>query len=236
MTSNSAPSRGWNDLDVKTGGTGRPNLNEVRDYHVARLNHALRRPGMWARETTLRLFLDAVAFVDGIDQVWQAECEQLRARGAFTSLGVPGAFARILPGYHDDGAAVASVYADIAWRHGWLTVDRTLSAEDLQRLGDGVAHWCSRDRNLDEVLAEFGSPSVLLGPSDARSSKTLVYAANRATGLICLHFVGTHDRNATKPQSESPPALLAIRHGDGVFADTFTFTPTGTVYRQQVDR
>jgi hypothetical protein len=45
---------------------------------------------------------------------------------------VRGAFARILPGYDDDGA-VASVYADIAWRHGWLRVDRVLPDGDHRR-------------------------------------------------------------------------------------------------------
>jgi hypothetical protein len=83
---------------------------------------------MWGREMTLRLFMDAVAFVDGLDGVWQAEQEQFKARGAFTSLGVHGAFADVLPGYLDDGSAAASVYADIAWRHGWFRVDRTAGA------------------------------------------------------------------------------------------------------------
>jgi hypothetical protein len=216
---------------VKADGTDRPNLGEVREYHVTRLNQALRRPGMWGREITLRLFMDAVAFVDGLDEVWQAEWEQLRARGAFTSLGVHGAFAEILPGYRDDGAAVASVYADIAWRHGWLTVDRTLPADDLQRLRDETSHWCARARDLDEVLAELGAPSVLLGGSNPRYPKTLAYAADRASGLICLLFASTYDWNTTRPQSESPPVLLAIRHGDGTFVDTFTFTPTSTAYR-----
>ncbi|SIN45019.1 hypothetical protein SAMN04489832_7372 [Micromonospora cremea] len=186
---------------------------------------------MWGDEITLRLFMDAVAFVDGLDEVWQAEWKRLEARGAFTSLGVHGAFAKILPNYRDDGAAVASIYAGIAWRLGWLTVDRTLPADDLWRLRDEAIRWSARDRDLDEVLAELGAPSVLLGGSNPRYPKTLAYAANGATGLICLHFASTYDWNTTQPQSESRPVLLAIRHDDGAFMDSSTFTPTGTAYR-----
>ncbi|MER7441556.1 hypothetical protein [Micromonospora avicenniae] len=221
---------------MKTAAAGRPSLEEIRDYHVTRLNLALRRPGMWGRETTLRLFMDAVAFVDGLDEVWQAEQEQLRARGAFTSLGVHGAFADVLPGYLDDGSAVASVYADIAWRHGWLRVDRTFPTDDHQRLRDGASRWCDRDRDLDEILAELGPPSVLLGPSSPRNPKVLAYAADRSHGLVCLHFASIYDRTTRQVKSDSPPGLVAVRYGDGVFLDSFTFTPAGTAYRQNADR
>ncbi|SIR86990.1 hypothetical protein [Micromonospora avicenniae] len=215
---------------MKADGAGRPDLGEVREYHVRRLNHALRRPGMYGGEITLRLTMDAVAYIDGLDEVWQAEYGQLGKREAFTSLGVHGAFAQILPGYRDDGA-VASVYADIAWRHGWLTVDRTLPEDDLRPLRDEATRWCAQDRSLDEVLAELGSPSVSFGSSNPRYPKTLAYATDRASGLVCLHFASTYDWTATEPQSESPPVLLAVRHGDGPFAETFVFTPTGTTYR-----
>ncbi len=202
-----------------------PSLDEVRSYHLDRLNHALRRPGMWGGETTLRVFLDAMAFVDGRGAVWQQEQDTLRDRGAFRSLGVRGVLAHVLPGY-DDGA-VASVYAEIAWRHGWLIVDRVMPTEQHRRLCLD-ADWCARDRNLDEVLEELGPPSVRCGGGNIRSSKTLLYAAaDRACGLVSLHFAGTYDWEAPQPQPESPPVLVAVRHGDGPFLDTFAFTPKG---------
>ncbi len=145
--------RACDDLRVDIDGTTRPTLGQVREYHLGRLNDALRRPGVWGRETTLTLFLDAVAFVDGLTEAWQQEQDALRNRQAFNALGVHGAIAHILPGYDDDGA-VASVYAEIAWRHGWLTVDRVLPADDHRRLREDVVAWCARDRTLDEVLSE----------------------------------------------------------------------------------
>jgi hypothetical protein len=174
--------------------------------------------------------MDAVAFIDGLDEVWQREQEHLRARRAFLPTGVSGGFAAVMPGYHDDGA-VASVYADIAWRHGWFLVDRTLSDTDVQELRDDVIEWCARDRDLDQVLTELGAPSAWFGGSNPRYPKTLAYATgDRARNLLCLHFDSTYCRDAS-PQEESSPLLVAVRHGEGAFADSFTFTPAGTAYR-----
>lgn len=215
-------------MDVDNGAS--PSLDEVRRYHLGRLNDALRRPGMWGGETTLRLFLDAVAFIEGRSAVWQQEQDTLRDRGAFTALGVRGAFARVLPGYEDEGA-VASVYAEIAWRHGWLTMDRVMATEEHQRLCLD-ADWCDRDRSLDDVLDELGPPSVRCGGGNPRYSQTLVYAAaDRTCGLVSFHFAGTYDWQAPQPQPESPPALVAVRHGDGLFLDTFAFTSAGSDQR-----
>lgn len=210
----------------------RPTLHEMRQYHVSRLNEALRRPGMWGRELTIRMFMDAVAFVEGLEEVWRHEQEMLRTRGAFNALGVHGVVTELMPRYRDDGAAVASVYADIAWRHGWLTVDRTLPDAELRPLRDDPTSWCTRNRNLDDVLAALGPPSVRFGGGTPHFSKTLAYAsADHSQRLVCLHFAGVYDWKAPSPQPTSPPTLVAIRYGDGPFHDTFTFTPAGVAYR-----
>jgi hypothetical protein len=189
---------------------------------------------MWGGEITLRLFLDAVAFIDGLGEVWQREQEQLRARGAFLATGVGGGFATVMPGYQDDGA-VASVYADIAWRRGWLSVDRTLSDRDDRGLREDVIRWCARDRDLDQVLTDLGTPSVWFGGSNPRYPKTLAYATgDRGRNLLCLHFDSTYDWDASPPEASSP-LLVAVRHGEGGFADSFTFTPAGLAYRHDAE-
>ncbi|MGW5190605.1 hypothetical protein ACWEOO_15210 [Kribbella sp. NPDC004138] len=209
-----------------------PGRDEIRRYNLDRLNQALRRPGMWGGEVTIRLFLDAVAFVDGGHEEWGREHDDLRARAAFTSVGVRGAFAAILPRYADTDAAVASVYAEIAWRHGWLTVDRTLPDQEHRQLSADSGRWGARDFQLDEIQAELGPPSVLFGGHNPRYGKTLAYApTDRDSGLVCLHFAGTYDWTAPDPQPETQPVLVAVRYGGGAFADTFTFTPMGDAYR-----
>lgn len=215
------------EAEVRRDSAARPGLDEVRRYHLDRLNEALRRPGMWGGETTIRLFLDAVTFADGLDEAWRQEQQALRDRGAFSALGVQGAVAALMPGYRDHGGVAASVYADLAWRHGWLVVDRALPDADLRRLRDDPG----RDRNLDEVLAEFGPPSVWIGGNSPRYSKTLAYAgADRSRSLVCLHFAGVDDGQP------GPPQLVAIRHGEGELRDSFTFTPTGAAYRNSAGR
>lgn len=221
------------DAEVHPHPVARPGLDQVRRYHLNRLNEALRRPGMWGGETTIRLFLDAVAFADGLDEVWRQEQQALRDRGAFNALGVQGAVAELMPGYRDHGGVAASVYADIAWRHGWLAVERTLPDADLQRLLDRA----DQDRNLDEALAEFGSPSVPIGGTNPRYAKTLAYAgSDHGRPLVCLHFASVYDWEGEQPQPDSSPVLVAIHHGEGAFRNGFTFTPAGSAYRNDVAR
>jgi hypothetical protein len=62
---------------------------------------------MYGGEMALILFFDTLAHLERRDEEWKVERELLRARGAFTSVGVPGAFAHVLPEGKRDQAAVA---------------------------------------------------------------------------------------------------------------------------------
>jgi hypothetical protein len=42
-----------------------PSFHDVREYLLGTLNEALRRPGMFGGELSLRIYLDAVAFTYG---------------------------------------------------------------------------------------------------------------------------------------------------------------------------
>lgn len=152
----------------------RPRVDEIRQYHLQRFNSALRRPGMWGNEITIRVLMDAVAFVDGLDRAMDEETDALRSRRAFNGLGVLGGVQDVLTGYQGHQEAVASVYAEVAWRYDWLLVDRLMPGEVHERLRTEAAEWCSRDWHLDEVLTELGPPSVLCGGSNPRFAKTLV--------------------------------------------------------------
>src|SRR5581483_2056079 len=44
----------------------RGRLGELRGFQVDRLNNALLEPSVWGGEITIRLFLDSVAFADGL--------------------------------------------------------------------------------------------------------------------------------------------------------------------------
>ena len=78
-----------------------------------------------------------------------------------------------------------------------------------------------------------GATPLMAGVRQSGSApKTLAYAAaDPGWGLVCLHFAGAYEWDDPQPQPESQPVLLAVRYGDGIFSDTFTFTPTGAAYR-----
>jgi hypothetical protein len=52
---------------------------------------------VYGGEIAIILYFDALAHVERRDDAWTAERDMLRSRGAFTSIGVPGAFAHLLP-------------------------------------------------------------------------------------------------------------------------------------------
>ena len=214
-------------------------LDEVRRHHLKQVNGVLRRPGMYSLDDTAEwLLLEAMAAVDGSLDPWFAERDGLRERGAFTSTGVVGAYRRIVPaGCLRDAAA--SVWAEIAHRLGWLELDRTLSAEEFQRMHAGIGGWVAQDRTLSEVVETFGPPSVWIGGADEFYPKTFAYAtADRDDDLICLHLwnaLADRASGAGVRGVHPEPVVLAARHRPGPFPDAFSYTPEGLHRRPSAD-
>lgn len=213
---------------------GVPRTREaIRAYHLERLNAALRRPGMYGSETGIRLLMDAMAFVDGQDEAWLRELDELQHLGLFTSQGVPGAFRLVFPGDRQDETA-ASVYAEFAHRHGWLTLDGALSGEEYDRVRQEAMSMAARDSFLSEALTSFGPPSVWFGGTNPLYPKTISYVtSDPATIPVTLHYwnEADHTGDAEGPSVHPEPVLLAVRHGRGRFLDTLTFTPEGQARR-----
>ncbi|MEU4242905.1 hypothetical protein [Actinoplanes sp. NPDC026619] len=198
-------------------------LERARRHHRDRLNDALRRPGLFGRDETAEvLLLEAMAAVDDKLDRWEAEYAALRASPAFTSTGVHGAYREILPA-NARRYAVASVYAEIAHRCGWLDLDRILLEPDHRRLAADIGEWVAQDRTLAEVTGAFGPPSLPIGSTNPNYPKTLVYASDES--LICVHL---WNRFADGGGGEHPePVVLAVRHKPGPFPEAFSFTPEG---------
>jgi len=215
-------------------GTGRT-AGDIRDYLHRQLNSALRRPEMFGGETALRLYFDAIAFAGCGEQAWAKDLSVLRSREAFASTGVTGAVERVLG--HKAADVMASVYAEIAHRHAWLTLDDNLPEADYDRIRNRLPAWCTQDRSHSEVIAEFGEPSMLIGGSNPLYPKTLAYAAAHADSpLIFFHlWNGTQPgAGTTRPPQHPEPVLLAARCGGMRFADGFIFTPAGSARRAQL--
>ncbi|MFF9039488.1 hypothetical protein ACF090_28935 [Streptomyces sp. NPDC014892] len=217
-----------------TGRNDERTPQEVLDYLVTQLNGALRRPGMYGGEMAIRLYLDAVAFADAAEQAWQQELKDLQTRRGSSSTGVSGAFRGLWGDAHE--GAVASVYAEIANRQGWLRLDRTLTSAECDEIRRVSKTWCRKDRLLSEVVTAFGPPSVLFGGNNPNYPKTLAYATDRpADGLLCFHLWNSFAPGPS-PSSASvhaEPVLWAFRDGGTLFTDGFTFTPEGSARRRE---
>ncbi|MFI5823740.1 hypothetical protein ACIA8I_32330 [Streptomyces rishiriensis] len=217
-----------------TGRNDGRTAQEVLSYLVTNLNGALRRPGMYGGEMAIRLYLDAVAFADASEQAWQQELKDLQTRRGSSSTGVRGAFQDLWGDAHE--GAVASVYAEIAHRQGWLRLDRTLTSAEYDEIRRVTETWCRDDRLLSDVVTAFGPPSVLFGGNNPNYPKTLAYATDRRDDpLLCFHLWNSF---APGPSSSSAsvhaePVLWAFRDGGTLFTDGFTFTPEGTVRRDR---
>lgn len=214
-------------------GTSRT-AGDIRDYLQRQLNSALRRPEMFGGENALRLYFDAMAFADCGEEAWARDLSVLRSLEAFASTGVTGAVERVLG--HRAADVMASVYAEIACRHAWLTLDSNLPEADYDRIRNRLPAWCAQDRSHSEVVAEFGEPSMLIGGSSPRYPKTLIYAtAHTDSPLIFFHLWNGMQpgASATWPREHPEPILLATRCGGERFADGFIFTPAGSARRAQ---
>lgn len=203
-------------------------VEQVREYLFTQINSALRRPGLFGGEIALRIYFDAMAFTDDREQVWSEEQDSLRARRAFLSTGVRGAFESLWGAGTDDMAA--SVYAEFAHRHGWLRLDRILSRDGYDKLIGANKAWCERDRTLGQTLGMFGPPSVYCGGTNPYFPKTLVYATGHPQdSLLCFHFWNEFLHLRTDQTAlYGEPMLLAVRGEGSDFADSFTLTPVGT--------
>jgi hypothetical protein len=212
-----------------------PSGDEIRAYLRRMFNSALRKPDMYGGEMALRLYLDALAFGHGQPDT-SRDIDALRKAGAFSSTGVRGAFSALLPGLASSHPAslangldtmAASVYAEVGRRHGWTDLDRALTAPEHEAMRQAVPAWCMRDRSMSDLLAAFGSPSLLSGGSNPRYPKTLIYA-QQAPEAPCLSFHVWISFEGMYPHTRyAEPMLLAVRRESVSFAGSFKFAPLG---------
>ncbi|MFJ2236494.1 hypothetical protein [Streptomyces sp. NPDC087859] len=202
--------------------------DEIHAYLVRQLNRALRYPEGYGGELGLVLLYRHLLFTEGRPDAWAEASERLRESGAWTAIGVRGAFRDLIRG--DDSSGMASVHAEFAHRRGWLETDRLLDARTHQALLDSARQWAGDDRVRSDVLAEFGAPSVLLGDDDPRYGKTLGYVSEDPDRPIVFFHLwnGRLDEDTSVGDRAYPePVLWAVRFGDGPFRESFTFTPEG---------
>ncbi|MFF8532316.1 hypothetical protein ACN6K9_001568 [Streptomyces sp. SAS_267] len=205
--------------------------DEIRAYLVDRLNFALRRPGIFGTdsELALRMLMDHLLFVECLPEALAEQQRVWDERGAWSSTGVAGVFRDLIPErYYEYG--IASVYAEFAHQRGWLKPDRVLDRDAYAALRGTVRRWAGEDRVWTDVVAEFGTPSMLFGSDNPYYGKTLGYLTkNPQDPMVSFHLWNGSAPEAGQawPPEHEEPLLLAVRFGTGPFRQTFTFTPEG---------
>ena len=208
---------------------------EIRKHFLDLLNHALPRLGMYGGESVALHFLSELAFIDERDAEFTEHMDTLRTRGAFTSSGVDGAFTRYthLPATDNE---IGSVYAEIAFKMGYLTTDRILNKREFESLRTGLRRTCRvRNFNTQDVIAKFGVPSWTSG-TNPYYPRVFLYLCNEVDhGTIAFDFwnVVHYDRTIEKTCGEygDLPVLRNVRIQGRQFGREFTFTPIGRTIR-----
>ena len=200
---------------------------EMHGHLVEQVNLALRRLGVYGGEIALRLLFDHLVFLEECEPEWDREFAAFSDSGGRSSLGVRGAFQRLMPGDCHDGT-ISSVYAEFARQRGWLTLDRELTSHEYTEARDRLGAWCGEDRSWQDVTAEFGPASVLFGSTNPYYPKTLGYATGDPTEpMISFHLWNAAELDGEWPPSRPDLVLLAMRLGNVPFDERFTFTPEG---------
>lgn len=114
-------------------------------------------------------WLSDLLFIDQRDGQFESERDRLNAQGLWTNLGTYGPFFWNLPrptGYEFKRpleVECASVWAQVAFRLGYLQLDRTLNLAEWETIASSINRFRSGDWHQEEVTALFGLPSFVIG-------------------------------------------------------------------------
>ncbi|MFI7678188.1 hypothetical protein [Actinophytocola sp. NPDC049390] len=172
--------------------------------------------------------LDDLCFLDERDDEFRAATEELRRHG---KLGVHGPFAALFGAEGRYVPEVASVFAEVYHRLGYLSVDRLLTVEEWAPFAD-VRDWVGeRDIRRGEVVATFGAPSLVV------DKQVLCYAPADGSGWV---FVDCWDERTPRYEPglgrfdvpvEDDPLVRDVRVPADTFEDGLVLTLLGRVLR-----
>jgi hypothetical protein len=181
----------------------------MRARLIEQVSRMLERPGMFAThdqdfEFMCQMRLEDLRFLDGLPELTR---DELGLSNKYRSCGVPGPFREAFGDRARYYNEVASVYAEIFHRYGYLAINRLVSdTEWTTLLAATDSAYNDVDIRLSEIVGAFGPPSFKIG------KRLLCYAPENGTGWVFVDgFVFTPDdhgaprtlisRNPTTPYS-----------------------------------
>ncbi|MFF0295312.1 hypothetical protein ACFYST_17410 [Kitasatospora sp. NPDC004614] len=192
---------------ITDGDAVRPQLSEARRAELLdSLNQAVRHPELFGGTAAVVELLNTLAAADPDGERGTCWIADTNSRTISTLLR--GSFGEA------DPPLVASQYGEDAHRRGWLRLDRALGGEELRQLLDRVLDWAEDRRQLADVIAEFGEPSVVYGDPAPDAPKTLGYASEDRDAPVAVFHFGAQG------------VLYAVRIGENPLGD-WALTPAG---------
>lgn len=194
------------------------------------LDGAVRRPRMYGGsdfgvELVFRNLLADLCFIDEREKELDRAFKSLSERGHFLATGLLGGLGSRIQDVPDLSHEIASVYAEIAARLGFLSLQRRLSSSEWRLLRRGLRSRCrERDWRATQVRATFGEPSLV-------SDSVYCYAPqDLEAGWVFFDFCSPSDDCVTSRAH----ILRDVRLPAVSLAREFTFTPHGLQHKRKL--
>jgi hypothetical protein len=208
----------------------------MRARLIEQIPSMLRRPGMWANngqafERLCLMRLEDLLFLDGLPEVTRAE---LGVNEKYGSCGVPGPFQEAFGNSIHHYDQVASVYAEIFHRFGYLAPEHLVPAgEWASLLAAADSAYTGHDARLSAIADAFGPPSFEI------VRRVFCYAPDDGTGWVFFdgsdHRPDVYDLEQGQftwgyPQD---PLLRSIRLPGDDFEQSLRLTRHGEALRER---
>ncbi len=199
-------------------------IEAVKANYTKILARALKRPGMYLGESLISEYLQLLCFIDEKEELYKCELDKFVKKGTKSNSGVAGAFEMILGKYQRDAHDVASIYAELAFKLGYLKLTHFLTNLEYSTACKRSDSLSKKDWTTLGIIDELGTPSWSNCNPNRHYSCTFVYTTeNPIEQWIFFDFWNDFSKIETHP-----PQLRNIRIPSNKFKNSFKFTPFGT--------
>jgi len=175
----------------------------------------------WGVWLLLHYLLEDLCFIDQQEDRLRNELDSLWNRDLCRSTGMIGAIKDRIAGA-DFGNEVASIFAPLAFRLGYIDLDRHLDDGEWRRLTKGLrSRVTARDWSPQEISELFGRPSLEIGT---------IFAY--APGIADASWVYFDFVRPTEMASYNELILRTARLPARAFYRELAFTPFGRLYKR----
>lgn len=160
---------------------------EIKDRILEELEMGFRRPGMVASQEYMSEYymqlLSLLAFIDSKEEELESERKRIIDKKISHPPnlvnGVLNCLRVLLPEVNRFEQEIGSVYAEIAWRMGYLCLDRLLTHWQYEKLRNDTSkdEWFEKHHTAKSLFKKYGMPSFTCGLSRIRMSENAPFGS-----------------------------------------------------------